>query len=305
MFTSALVTTLIGVCPFHSSQTIGWWKATNVSVERRNHTTESCNSLYLNLSCEPNGELKLQTIYRCDKFFDWHYSQTRRFSVTGTRLDGEDGTIKDSEFFWDSLVPNVSGSKVEMKLTSADQGSLVLSEDPQYYYPSYIFSATIRRISESQAPDLSHEPMSPTAFNGKWSGTLTINRRDFGTGTLKTSSTCPLRQWEIIHRLGVFHQTGLYQPSCGGERVSVYTSAMFLRDGVAYQLGDTDGLIQSRGTYDASKIHFEAKTGYMITAEDYEINGDKIKIVLTSKTIDLSRSPREQWTEYVVEASRD
>ena len=287
-------------CAFQQSSVLGWWQVNNPTVERRNHTYGSCPRIYLNFGCETNGQLKMHILYRCDQFFDWFYSQEKRFSVTNGKLDGEDGMIGGNSFNWDSLIPNVSGTKVEF---SATAGTVSISEDPKYYYPEYIFTGSLRRIAQKDFPDFTHEVLAPDAVNGKWSGTITVIHRDFKSGAEQSKVSCLLNGWELRHEKGVVFQTHLYNPSCAGENINFYAGGFFLRDGKVYETHDVTGIIQERGTYDQNHLIYQ-HPGYIINLETYAFHGDQLSLTLTSKRSDFSRRDPDQWTDYVLELQR-
>jgi hypothetical protein len=288
-------------CGFATSQTLGWWKAANPSGERSNHTPDSCDSLYVGLTCEANGELKLAVLYRCNKYYDWFYSQERRFSVTNGRLDGEDGAITGTTFKWDSLIPNVSGTKIEMSITGLGMARIVIAEDPKYYNPEITFTGTMKKITESEVPHEA-EPLAPDALNGKWSGTVTI--RDFDkTGKIRKQVQCALADWNLQHTKGVLYQTHLYIPDCSGINVNLYVGGAFLRAGVAYESNGVTGAMEATGSYDVNHMTLR-HLHYIVSEESYAFHDDQLTLKLLSKYTDMSTTPSDVWVEYTLDLKR-
>jgi|GEM_PF-6067129 len=304
MFTKiALDTALALSCSFSNSALLGEWTSGAVSVERANHTYESCDRVDLRLTCAANNELHLEWRYRCNKWFDWSYGDEKRLPMVGEKIAGQDGFLKTGEFYWDGLIPREGGTKFEIQLESPDRATFAISEDPKYYYPEYIFRGRFQR-----AQNLNWEKaqlFNADRIAGKWTGNIRIVYKDYDTGAVKSERLCPLGTVDLNFPNYFLYQTHIYAPTCGIEEINYYIGPHLFRKNDVYA-ADWNGNLVLQGQATAHGFSAENKTsGYMVKAEDATWEEGRLTYRSTIKTFDATVRPIDYiWKEYILELRR-
>ncbi len=250
-------------CTFSDNPLLGYWTASSVSVERRNHTQWTCSQLAIRFECAKNNELEVSWAYRCGTNEDWMYGGKKSMPVQGDRLLGQDGYLRAGEFYWDALIPNVSGTKIELK-----NGHLEIGENPEDYYPEDIFRATVRKVDSEPFPMFPRNHFKADQLHGKWTGEMKIIRAG-------KTVTCPVPSWELHQQNHVMRQVHVYLASCE-EPVNFYVGPHFFRGDQLfdYPRDQSSRLIQ-QGT--VSPTGFARKyDGYVVLRDEVTIDGDRL-----------------------------
>lgn len=287
---------------------LGWWSASSASVERDNHTHWSCtNGLLIKLECAQNNELALRWRYRCGDFPDWFYAGNRRFAVNGENLSGQDGHIKADNFFWDGLIPGESGTKIDMKLTDADNATIEIGEDPKYHYPENTFRATLRRIPEGSDVFEFNEIIPDGQFHGKWTGRVRMFKKNPVTGVVEAEASCPVPLWEVDHKKYVWTQKHIYLRGCvdpRGRDFNYWVGPHFFREDKVFDYKKSGSGMEVVGKVEPGRFT-RYNPHYIINHEEVLFDGDEMTYKLISKVRDMTIWPFEDvWMEYWMELKR-
>lgn len=287
----------IFTCIFALSMTVqaqtvlGHWKGSVNLSDRYGTYSRFCENLSIDLIKNERNEVVLHSNFDCILGEDWFISDTRAFSLDAEgNLLGEDGYLKDNEFYWDISPAYQDGTKY--KLTLVDTNTLRIENTARRENDKYNglrISGTLHRANE---PMKDQDLWSPK-LSGQWQVDAEILHKD-SQGKLVAKYKCSIDRWTINDQNSVWFQNSLYFGDCDKSGIGYWYGAFFFEYNKVYEYDPSRvdlGLIEV-GTYTSNGFQLQEKR--LNTNIELEIlDANTLRLHRTSSFMDMRIYPYE------------